>query len=45
MKNIKFIRHSKLADPFTDYTKLSFDQICDLATEKFTPDSIQIAQN
>lgn len=37
MKKIKFIRHSKPADPFADYTKLSFDQISDLATEKFTP--------
>ncbi len=38
MKKIKFIRHSKPASPYTDHTKLSFNQICDLATDKFTPD-------
>lgn len=38
MKKIKFIRHSKPANPYTDYTKLTFTQICDLATNKFTPD-------
>ena len=38
MKKVQFIRHSMPADPYTDYSKLTFDQICDLATEKFTPD-------
>lgn len=37
MKKVKFIRHSKQADPYTDYTKLTFAQICDLATDRFTP--------
>jgi len=38
MKKIKFIRHSKPADPYVDYTKLAFSQICDLATDRFSPD-------
>lgn len=38
MKKIKFIRHCKPANPYTDYTKLTFAQICDLATDRFTPD-------
>ena len=38
MKKINFIRHGKPANPYTDYTKLTFTQICDLATDRFTPD-------
>lgn len=37
MKKVKFIRHSKPADPYVDYAKLTFAQICDLATDRFTP--------
>lgn len=37
MKKIKIIRHGKPEDPYTDYTKLSFEQFCGLATEKLNP--------
>ena len=38
MKKINFIRHSKSANPYTNYAKLTFTQICDLATDSFTPE-------
>src|SRR3989344_5838611 len=37
MKKIKFIRHSKLERPYDDYSKLTFSQICGLATGRLTP--------
>jgi len=38
MKKIQFIRHSKLAHPYDDYSLLSFREISDLATERISPD-------
>lgn len=37
MKKIYFVRHSQLTPPFNDYSKLNFNQICDLATHRVTP--------
>ncbi len=37
MKKIRFIRHGQLAPPFTDYAKLTFTQIADLATARISP--------
>jgi len=38
MKKVKFIRHSKLAHPYDDYSLLSFSEISGLATEIISPD-------
>lgn len=37
MKKIRFVRHSKLGCPYDDYSQLSFDQICGLATGNIDP--------
>lgn len=37
MKKVKFIRHSKLEYPYDNYSRLTFNQICGLATDKITP--------
>lgn len=37
MQNITFIRHSQLAPPFNDYSKLSFSQIANLASGRVDP--------
>ncbi len=37
MKKIKFIRHSRLESPYSDYSQLTFNQVCGLATCKITP--------
>lgn len=37
MKMIHFIRHSKLIDKFSDYSKLSFDEFSKIATGEMQP--------
>lgn len=37
MKKITFIRHAPLEKPYNDYTKLSFEKICALATTQVEP--------
>src|SRR3989344_5455880 len=37
MKKIQFIRHSKLAHPYDDYSLLSFGEISGLATDRISP--------
>ena len=37
MKLVKFIRHSKLECPYDNYSRLTFSQICGLATGKIMP--------
>ena len=37
MKRVKFIRHSKLEHPYDDYSQLTFNQICGLATGRLSP--------
>lgn len=38
MKTVTLIRHSRLGDPYSDYTKLSFDQYRDLGLCRVDPD-------
>jgi len=37
MKRVKFIRHSELEHPYDDYSHLTFNQICGLATGRLSP--------
>lgn len=38
MKKIRFIRHSNLSRAYSDYNRLSFKEVSDLATHRVSPD-------
>lgn len=37
MKKVQFIRHAKLEKQYSDYSKLMFNELCDLATKRIDP--------
>lgn len=45
MKHIKFIRHNRLSAPYDDYSRLTFEEICDLATHKIDPPIQRVTQS